>query len=222
MQVTAVFDLNVFFMRFLLFFTSLLITVGLNSQIRGVTEKGDEVFLYNDGTWKYINKFDLPSNDSQLQNIQKFIKDKESTFLLKLNDYNVGIYLNPLKWTFKKSSTDASRYELKFKNGDLHGTIISEGTEIPLESMKEIALENGKEVCPDLQVIKEGYKIVNGLKVLFIQMDGTYKGIPISYYAYYFSNSSGTFQFVTFSSQKQLGRFIPECEKLLNGIIEIN
>jgi hypothetical protein len=44
-------------MKKLMFIMALLMSVQLtNAQINAVTDTGDEVILYNDGTWKYINE----------------------------------------------------------------------------------------------------------------------------------------------------------------------
>jgi hypothetical protein len=100
--------------------------------------------------------------------------------------------------------------------------IITEKVEIPLETLKLIALENGKAAASDLKIVKEEYRTVNGLKVLLLQLNGTMQGIKFSYYGYYFSSPNGTVQFITYTSQKLLDSYEPESEKLLNGFVEIN
>ena len=192
------------------------------AQIKAVTEIGEEVILYNDGTWKYQNDNQLLEEEIPT-NPNKFKKNKESTFLLKSNKFNAGIYINPKKWSFKKATNnEEAEYEFQLKDGDLYGMVITEKVEIPLETLKSIALENGKSVAPDLRIVKEEYRIVNGLKVLFLQMNGTMQGIKFTYYGYYFSSTNGTIQFITYTSQNLLDSYKPECEKLLNGLVEIN
>ena len=100
--------------------------------------------------------------------------------------------------------------------------MISEKIEIPLETLKSVALTNAKSVAPDIKIINEEYRTVNGLKVLMIQMNGTTQGIKISYYGYYFSNSSGTVQLLTYTSQNLMDSLKNESDKLLNGLVESN
>jgi len=200
-----------------------LLTVSLTqAQQKAVTETGEEVILYDDGTWKYQNE-DLLSEKEITTNHSKFVKDEKSTFLFKSNNLNVGFYLNPKIWSFKKAVDNPdAEYELQLKGGDLYGIIISEKIEIPLETLRSIAIENGKSVAPDLRIVKEEYRTVNGLKLLLIQMNGTIQGMKISYYGYYYSSTKGTVQFLTYTSQNLLDSYIPKIEKLLNGIVEIN
>jgi len=48
--------------------------------------------------------------------------------------------------------------------------MIAEKMEIPLESLKEIVLDNAKEAAPDIKIVKEEYRTVNGIRVLMMQM----------------------------------------------------
>jgi hypothetical protein len=197
------------------------LTLSIYAQKRAVTENGEEVTLYDDGTWKYINA-DYEDKDEISTNPKSFSKSQNSTFLLKSNKVNLGFWLNPKKWSFKKaSSNEAAEYELSFKNGDIYGMLIAEGFEVPLETLKTIALTNGREAAPDIYLAKQEYRNVNGLKVLFLQMNGTTQGIKFTYYGYYFSNSNGTVQFVTYVSQNHSVEFLKECEELLNGLVEL-
>jgi hypothetical protein len=190
------------------------------AQQYAVTETGKEVVLYDDGTWKYRGndtiKTEIPTNP------KNFTKNSESTFLLKSNKINMGFWINPKKWSFKKAtSNEAAEYELKMKEGDLYSMIITENIEIPLDALKSIAYNNSKELVPDLKLVKEEYRTVNGKKVLFMQMNGTIEGIKFSYYGYYYSNSTGTVQFITYTSQNLLDKYLPDCENLLNGLVEL-
>lgn len=198
----------------------LLSIVSIYAQKKAVTELGEEIILFENGTWEYIDKDNIKVTEIPT-NSKSFKKDKTSSFLLKSKKLNVGVWLNPKKWSFKKPTNEAEgEYELQLKDGDLYGMIISEKVEIPLPTLKFIALENGKEAAPDLRIVKEEYRTVNGLKVLLLQMNGTMQGIKFSYYGYYFSNTNGTIQFITYTSQNLLDSYLKESETLLNGFVE--
>lgn len=191
------------------------------AQKKAVTENGEEVILYDDGTWDYLNSQDylvtqIPTNPKTFQ------KNENATFLLKSNRLNVGFWLDPKAWSFRKSTENPdAEYEFNLKEEDLYGMVLTEKFEIPLQSLKLIAVENAKEVAPDLKVIKEEYRNVNGLKVLLLHMNGTMQGIKVSYYGYYYSNETGTVQFITYTSQNLMNTLIEEGEKLLNGLVVI-
>lgn len=203
----------------------LLIGLSLNAliyaQTRAVTETGDPVILYDNGTWKFENEEVIEAKEIPL-NPKEFFKNDNATFLIKSSKINLGFWIDPKKWLFKKAVDNPdAEYELQLKGEDLYGMIISEKMEIPIETLKTIALENGKSVAPDLQIEREEYRVVNGLKVLLLQMSGNMQGIKFAYYGYYFSNSSGTIQFVTYTAKNLLEDYKKNSEELLNGIVEV-
>lgn len=193
----------------------------IEAQQKAVTETGAEVILYDDGTWKFQNEDELTIVEVRTNPI-KLKKSEGATFLLKSNNLNVGFWLDPKLWSFKKQTeNEAAEYKLLLKSGDLYGMIITEKVEIPLETLKSLALANGQEVAPDLKIVKEEYRNVNGLKVLLLEMSGTTKGIKFSYYGYYYSNTNGTVQFITYTSTKLLNSYKLKIEILLNGLVEL-
>jgi hypothetical protein len=197
------------------FFLSNLTSSG---QIAAVTDKGDEVVLSADGTWKYVNKDEAEGGEIRTSKI-KFERAKEASFHLKSTVVSAVFYLNPKKWSFKKSEAAEYEFQSKEKGKDAYGMVISERIKIPLENLKEIALENARKVAPDIKLSKEEYRVVNGTRLLYMQMDGTIKGIKFSYLGYYHSNESGTVQFLTFTAQSLLKEYQKEMEELLNGLV---
>ncbi len=193
----------------------------VQAQQKAVTEVGDEVLLFENGTWKYANK-EAETSTFVPTNTDLFEKDEDATFLLKSTKVDIGVWLDPTEWSFQKSQDNLeAEYELQLKGEDLYGMIIAEKVEIPIENLKEIALENGRDAAPDLAVVQEEYRIVNGQKVLFLQLNGTLQGIKFTYYGYYYSSPTGTVQFITYTSQGLLNSYIEDCEKILNGFVKV-
>jgi len=208
--------------QILIFSVSLMIFSQLKAQQKAVTENGDEVILYDDRTWKYL--FEEEKEETTIPiNPNKYSKSAEAGFLLKSKKVNLGIWINSKIWTFgKPKDKDAfAEYEFQLKGGDLYGMLISEKVEIPLELLKSLALKNAKEAAPDIKIVKEEYRIVNGLKVLHLQMNGTIQGMKIIYYGYYYSDESGTVQLLTYTSQNLFESNKGKMETFLNGLVEI-
>lgn len=188
-----------------------------SAQTPAVTENGDEVLLYNDGTWKYIKQ---PENRELATNPQPFTKNDDATFQVKSKKVPISIWINPKKWSFQKSGpNDASEYEFELKGEDAHGLLIAEKIAIPLQNLKDIAFENAKEVSPDIEIVHQEYRNVNGVTVLCMQMDGTIHGTRFTYYGYYFTSELGTIQFLTYTSQNLFPTYREQMETLLNGIL---
>mgnify|MGYP006180495773 CR=1 FL=1 len=109
----------------------------------------DNLILFENGSWEYENKEDAIEKETPTST-KVFKTDEESTFLLKSSKLDVGFYLDPTLWSYSKATDNAdAEYELKLKDEDLYGMIICEKLEIPIESLKAIALQNGRDAAPD-------------------------------------------------------------------------
>ena len=66
--------------------------VFVQAQQKAITEIGEEVILYENGTWKYQNQenedeFEIPTNP------KSFTKDEDATFLLKSRKFDGLMFL---------------------------------------------------------------------------------------------------------------------------------
>ena len=71
----------------------------------------------------------------------------------------------------------------------------------------------------DAKIIKQEYRIVNENKVLFIHMGCTAQGIKFNYLGYYYSDSSGSTQLVTYTAENLVDKYRSEINDFLNGFI---
>lgn len=199
---------------------ALFFTIITSAQINAVTNNGDEVILFDDNTWKYSNdslnaKVEIVTND------RIFEKSKKSSFLVKSSKTNIGVWVNPKDWSFSKSDAgSASEYEFKNKRDDIYGMLITESISIPVENLGDIAYDNALSVAPDLKIIEKEFRNVNGQDILMMKMKGTIQGIKFVYFGYYFSNSKGSYQFLTYTSQSLFDEFEEKMSVLLNGLTE--
>lgn len=203
----------------LLCLSLLVFSFRMMAQQKAVTQSGETVLLFDDNTWKFEND-SLNKKVEVVINPTPFAKSAEATFQLKSKKNMFGFWLNPKKWEVKsKITNDAAEFQLQWKGGDIYGMILNEKIEIPLESLRDVAVENARSAAPDIQVTKEEYRTVNGKKVLLLQMTGTIQKIKFTYYSYYYSDSKGTTQFITYSSDQIMKEKIKEVEILLNGLV---
>lgn len=193
------------------------VTAG-HAQKKAVTETGEEVVLYDNGTWKYVKESDQKKTEIPT-NPAVFTKSKDAAFLVKSTVIGMGIWLNTKNWNFKKSKEgEATEYEFNLKGGDLYAMLVTEKIEVPLASMKNVAIENAKAAAPDIEIIEEEYRTVNGRKMLYLRMDGTAQGIGFSYLGYYYSDANGTTQFVAYTTQTLVEKYRATAMELLNGL----
>ena len=70
----------------------------LYSQTNAITEFGDNIILYDDGTWEFKEIRSL----SETRKNPKLLKNLMPIFLIKSKKANIGIWLNNKKWGFEK------------------------------------------------------------------------------------------------------------------------
>ena len=192
------------------------------AQKKAVTDTGEEVILYENGTWKYANDFRDPKLVIKTNPVE-FKKSTNATFLLKSKTGDIGFWIDPKKWTFGKATNNTNaEYELSLKEQSVECVIIIENIEVPLPSLKKIAVENAKTASPDYHILLEEYRTVNGLKVLYTLAQGTVSDVKFYFKAYYYSGDNIAVQFLLVGPQKSMAKDQKEADELLNGIVSTN
>lgn len=204
-------------MRLILVLALVIITFNVTAEDKkAITDNGDVVILKSNGTWTYESEIE---NVELTENSQNFIKDPDSTFKLKSSTNNSAFWVNPKKWNFKKNNDSAAvEYNLNSKGSDLYGMIITEGIEIKLEELVNIAFSNAQSAAPNMRVIKKEYKNVNGLKVIYMEMQGTVQSMEITYFGYYYSDAESATQYLAYTGSKLVEKHKVDIAKFLNGL----
>ena len=189
----------------------MLITTISYADQKAITDTGEEIFIYSDGTWKYNNNKNI------------FNKPKDSSFLLKSTKNKSSFWVNVKKWSFSKNKShdEDKEYDFRLKGKDLYGMAITEEIEVPLETLPDIALSNAQEATgagTDIKILKREYRTVNGKKVLYMEMGGTMSGIKFTYLGYYYSDTYGSTQFIVYTATNLVDKYRSEIDRLLNGL----
>jgi hypothetical protein len=208
---------------FAVLFACLSCSAAVHAQKKAVTETGEQVILYDNGTWKYESDSTADPSDTTTvrMNPKKFVKSQSASFLVKSNKaVPIGFWVNPKKWLFERGSGTDREYNLQLKGEDLYAMLITERIIIPMETLKKAAIQNALQATPDAQVLYEDYRMVNGLKVLCMQLKGTVQGIKFMYLGYYYSDGHGTVQFTAWTSENLWNSYRESATELLNGLME--
>ncbi|MEO6671601.1 MAG: hypothetical protein ABIN36_19110 [Ferruginibacter sp.] len=102
---------------------------------------------------------------------------------------------------------------------DAYGLLITEKIEVPMSALEAAALNNAREVSPDISIVKKEYRKVNGKPVLMMQMTGMITGIKFIYFGYYYSSKKGTTQLLTYTAANLLDEYHDDLEEFLNGFV---
>lgn len=197
----------------LCFFTS-----GAIAAKKAITEEGSVVILADDGTWHYESD-SRPEEAKIPVNPKAFIFSPDSNFTIKSQKTNATFAIDAKKWAFKKGENEheAAEYTFKMRNADLYGMAITEQVEISIEELVKIAFMNAQNVAPDARVVKKEYRQVNGLEVIYMEIVGTIQSINFKYLGYYYSNASGSTQYMTYTGINLVEKYQTDIENFLNG-----
>lgn len=145
-----------------------------------------------------------------------FAVSSGATQQIDLLNGKASVSINPTKWKETKS-TEAAKRTFEHINGDGYAMIISERIAIPMDKLREIAVANARETAPDLKVVEEQRRLVNGTDVLMLRLEGTVTGVPFTYLGYYYGGSAGTIQVITYTGRNLFDEYRKDFEEFLNG-----
>lgn len=111
-----------------------------------------------------------------------------------------------------------SELELVHKNKCAWVVTIWEPIEAPPDKLEELSLKNFSSAGTSPVVVEEGWKSLSGKKIRFAIFSTVAEGIPVMYYAYFVSGSTGSIQALTYTGKNMFEQMRPELERLLNGL----
>lgn len=193
----------------------------LSQEIKATTEDGKSVILYPDGTWKYEHSVASGIKmGSAAPSIKRYRKPANARKLVKGKRVKYGIWYDENKWFLSnQKNSPSAEYEFANKEGDMYALVIPERLEIPLETLKNIALQNAQNADPNAKIVFEEKRVVNDTEVLCVQIEATIQGIPFKYFNYYYTGKEGTIQVMTYTGQSLFEEYRQDMENFLNGFV---
>lgn len=181
--------------------------------IEATTGDGKKVILKSDGSWKY-------------KSIKKSNKEPRKDIPSGSNEVFKGRHGLYELWYDKDTWKVSKGYQhpdgditLVHSDGDAYVVVIAERLSMPIDTLRNLAFENAKEAAPDIRIIFEESKNVNGVDILHMQMDGTIQEIPFTYFSYYWGGEAGTLQVLAYTGQNLFKEFRPDFTNVLNGLV---
>lgn len=192
--------------------------VAAQAQVKAVTETGEEVVLYSDGTWK-STAAPKPGWNTRLDTLS-VKKGEKSTFLVKGKKLKYGVWTNPKKWTFstdKLPSAPSTEYFFRMKDGDAYTITVPEEVQVDFEALSALGLKIAQAADPNARIVSEENRLVNGVLVKCVEMKVSVQGMGLYYIGYYYSGPEGIVRMLAFTSQNTITKYRKDMEELLNG-----
>lgn len=194
--------------RFLLLTALCSTTLLASDGIRATTADGRQVLLRPDGTYIFLS--------SPAGGTANLPKNATKTLMSKKKFYSLAY--DPSKWSEKPSTNDSAEFFLEHESGDVYAMTIVERLTMTPEALRTAVITNAQEVAPDIRIVSEQTRRVNGVDVMNLRLEGNMNGVPITYYGYYWAGQPGTVQIVTFTGQNLFEEYKGDMLELLNGL----
>ncbi|RYY87592.1 MAG: hypothetical protein EOO15_11410 [Chitinophagaceae bacterium] len=215
-------------MRFLLL-CLLLFSQGAHCQIDAFTREGRKVILYPDGFWRYaavdtgrsyVSVVDsIIKRDTLKLNPGTFRKYAPSTRLVKSAKTTAAVWVNNDDWGIQKAKINESG-EWNFINRtfDCVGVMVTEKTtDLDYDDMIHFVLQNAMATAADAEVHNVEYRVVNGTKVMSMELSGTIRRLKFAGVTYVYMDENGITQLFALSQKKRFAANRMVLEEFLNG-----
>jgi len=221
--------LNLFVTTFFLF--QMNVSYG---QVKAITEDGDTIYVFDNGTWSF-DPTDVPSNvDEELSFFQEemsldtssitFVKPPKSKGKVVDKRELFEIHYDDSTWKRIPPGTinDDAQFAFQGKNADIWCIVISEETSFDKDKLFILAQQMMKDNLGSTpEIINAEIRNVNGTDILrgTVRVKGS--GIVFVFDTYYYTCEQGSVQFTTWSGENVWQKREKEFIDLLNGFVAL-
>ncbi len=220
-------------MKYLAITLFLFISIPTFAQIKAVTERGDTIYVYDNGTWSF-EELDSshPAPNNELAFLQddmkfdtssvKFVYNPKTNKEAKSNLAFYKIKYNSKTWERVPPATynEDAEFAFKAKGKDIYCVAISEEVEIGTANIAKIAINMMREnTGATVNVKKMESRNVNDSDVVHGSYQVDLQGMDLMFDSYYFSNASGTIQFTVWTGTNLHVKYKDFIEDFLNGLV---
>lgn len=100
------------------------------------------------------------------------------------------------EWREEPAGNDDVLVQYSHESDEVFVSVIAERSQIPMENIPDIALQNMQDEDPNAKITTRGYRTVNDAQVSYAEISASISGIPIAYLGHFYSDSSGTVQII--------------------------
>ncbi|MDQ7090693.1 MAG: hypothetical protein Q9M50_08620 [Methylococcales bacterium] len=207
----------------------LLLLISLSVQAKegtdAVTEKGQGVVLYSNGTWAFKLEPTLPlpvlKKVTQVKKIKttKAVERVKKKPVLKGKRNAYKISYDDTLWVKTNSNNKDADIQLTHKKGNGYAMVIFDRTPVDLEALKKEVLITMRSVASKVEIISAEKKRVKGHQIMVLKINSVIEDLPFSYFNYYASGKWGTVQFVTYTATALMADYEADFKALLNGLV---
>jgi hypothetical protein len=126
------------------------------------------------------------------------------------------LHYDPSSWT-QAVADKAGIFTFRSADGDLGIKVLAERTEIPADNMKTFVLEGLRKFDAAARVAREGWRDVNGSRLLWLEIEATVSGAPVTFYSHCYNGPNATIQLIGYSGRSLMSQSRPLIEQFVAG-----
>jgi len=190
----------------------------LSAQILVPSENGAMVRLAPDGSWEEV---ELPEPDRG--KVRSFMIPEDAKNIIEAYDKRFSIRYNEEKWYAYRSievladGRNAMVLQFAHKDGDAIGVVTADSIILSPKYVIYRSLQEIKQKSTEFNVAYGEVFNVNNQMIYMVIIQVTQKGIPITYFNYYYSDEVGSYELQTYCNQNAFDTFEDDFKDLLNG-----
>ena len=195
------------------------------SQVTAVTEQGDSVYLWDDGTWQLVHadssEADSASSDDAFTidtNSTQYTKSSNALKVLKGQKVKYELWYDADKWSLSNASRPAVEYFMRNSENEAFCIIIPERLTTTTFGILNMAVTNASNQGVVDSVQYEMRK-VNNIDVAMMKMYVNISDVHYFYMSYYYTAESKTVQVITYTYLNLADEYMKDMEELLNGFV---
>ncbi len=182
-------------------------TYGLILGIYAVADAADDVARLVD-TWSFAGE-----HASALTR-----ESRTDDAILHLLDNATSIRFSPTEWFEQPpDSTDITKQYVHV-SGEVFVALIAERSQIPIDRMPELALQNMQREDSSAQITTSGYRTVNDVRVAFAEISASPNSIPATFLGHFYSDSAGTVQIIGWTTRNLFDEHKSTIEQFAAGL----
>jgi len=190
----------------------------LSAQIIVSSENGAMVRLAPDGSWEEV-KLQEPDRGK----VRLFMIPANATNIIEGYNKRFSIRYNEEKWYAYRSTEvladgrNAMVLQFAHRDGDAIGVVTADSVTLSPKHVIYRSLQEIRQKSTAFNVAYGEVFNVNNHIIYMVIIQVTQKGIPITYYNYYYSDEVGSYELLTYCNQNAFDTFEDDFKDLLNG-----
>lgn len=129
---------------------------------------------------------------------------------------NFRLVYQTAKWSSRKSGNNT--FELTHVKTAAYVRVICGPSGASTDKLVDSALEQLRKADANLHVASREPKTVDGTAIVSLRVLAAPKGIPLTYWGYYYGGDAGTVQVLTYAGRASFERYEADLGELLDGL----